>query len=90
MALIDQYWSATRTAEELGVVIVTLRSWRNNGIGPAAYLRGSRWFYKADEVQAWMSGAENEHNVEQILNLIPDLTDEQKARISSALYQRSL
>lgn len=51
-------WSVD-AADYLGVHVVTLYRWRNNGIGPKAKRLGlRRYAYKISDLDAWMN---NDH-----------------------------
>ncbi|WP_066588021.1 helix-turn-helix transcriptional regulator [Corynebacterium provencense] len=44
-------------AEYLGIPEVTLRTWRHRGLGPRHFKLGRKSFYKATDVEEWLTNA---------------------------------
>ena len=57
-SILDGYRSEDRTASDLGVSLRLLRKWRQLGEGPPYVEFGRRFYYRDEQIAAWLKGRE--------------------------------
>jgi predicted site-specific integrase-resolvase len=56
--ILSGYITETELAEQLGVVLRTLRYWRQEGIGPPVTWVGRKPMFRVDAVRGWLQSRE--------------------------------
>ncbi len=59
-SILDGYPSEDRTASDLGVSLRLLRKWRQLGEGPAYVEVARRFYYRDEQIAAWLRSREIE------------------------------
>jgi hypothetical protein len=57
-SILDGYRSEDQTAADLNVSIRLLRKWRQLGQGPAYVEFGRRFYYRDEQIDAWLKSRE--------------------------------
>jgi hypothetical protein len=59
-SILDGYLSEDRTADDLGVSLRLLRKWRALGEGPPYVKFARRFYYRNEQIAAWLRSREVE------------------------------